>query len=280
MYFENETLKTISQNIERAYSIVEIEALQSEIKFIKKGFVDINLEYEAKEAWILETILKIRLYYINAYELLRKKEYEKAWNSYDRSDINISFLVKHFDFSENQFDLDFISKQIPKFQKLFPYFLFMSREAIVKKKICSICGAEVSLRKKCGHVVGEIYAGEMCSLRLKDIEIKCMSFVENPFDKYTMIKMADMEYDYRNLEMLLEYLKDPFEKWDLEIELLTKPEYVKISRNDLCPCNSGIKYKNCCSITGKDKFEHYQLLFPNLKAGFLKPMEIVGTWKK
>lgn len=280
MNFKNKDLNKIEEKITKTVVLTTIEAMQEQLKVLKKKFVESNLEYEAKQAWILETILKIRWYYISAYDLLRQKEYEKAWNSFDRSDINISYLVKHFDFSENQFELDFISKQISKFQKLFPYFLFISREAIVKKKICGICGAETSLRKKCGHVVGEIYAGEMCSSWLKDVEIMRISFVENPFDKYTMIKMADMEYDYRNLEMLLEYLKDPFEKWDLEIELLTKPEYVKTSRNDLCPCNSGIKYKNCCSITGKDKFEHYKLLFPNLKAGFLKPMEIVGTWKK
>lgn len=28
-------------------------------------------------------------------------------------------------------------------------------------------------------------------------------------------------------------------------------EYNKIGRNDLCPCGSGKKYKNCCLNTGK-----------------------------
>jgi hypothetical protein len=29
-------------------------------------------------------------------------------------------------------------------------------------------------------------------------------------------------------------------------ELIEKNRSVKIGRNDLCPCGSGIKYKNCC----------------------------------
>ena len=32
-------------------------------------------------------------------------------------------------------------------------------------------------------------------------------------------------------------------------------EYPKISRNDLCPCGSGKKYKNCCLDSGK--YEKY-----------------------
>lgn len=280
MYLKNGTLKTISQNIERAYSIVEIEALQSEIKSIKKGFVDKNLEYEAKEAWILETILKIRLYYITAYELLKQKEYEKAWNSYDRSDINISFLVKHFDFSENQFDLDFISKQIPKFQKLFPYFLFTSRESIVKKEVCSICEAEIGIRKKCHHKVGEIYKGEMCCRRVVDFEFLGVSFVENPFDKYTFIKPVDKEYNYRILETLMETLSSPFEKWDYKIIKEKLQQYKKISKYNKCPCGSGRNYINCCQLSGKDMFDHYQITFLERKDGLIKPMEIVGTWKK
>lgn len=28
-------------------------------------------------------------------------------------------------------------------------------------------------------------------------------------------------------------------------------EHKKIGRNDLCPCGSGLKYKNCCLKTGK-----------------------------
>ena len=156
----------------------------------------------------------------------------------------------------------------------------MSREAIVKRKTCSICGAEVGLRKKCGHKVGEIYAGEMCSLRLEDVKIMGFSFVENPFDKYTMIKMADLDYDYSILEMLMETLASPFEKWDYEIIKEKLPQYKKITKYNLCPCGSGKKYVDCCQLTGKDMFDHYHITFLERKDGLIKPLKMVGTWKK
>ena len=33
-------------------------------------------------------------------------------------------------------------------------------------------------------------------------------------------------------------------------------EYVKIGRNDKCPCGSGKKYKNCCLSTGQYEKNH------------------------
>lgn len=44
-------------------------------------------------------------------------------------------------------------------------------------------------------------------------------------------------------------------------------EYEKIGRNDLCPCGSGKKYKNCCLSTGK--FEHHHQL-TNIEAAEVK----------
>jgi len=35
-------------------------------------------------------------------------------------------------------------------------------------------------------------------------------------------------------------------------------EYKKIGRNDLCPCGSGKKYKNCCMDSGKYETTHYE----------------------
>jgi len=32
----------------------------------------------------------------------------------------------------------------------------------------------------------------------------------------------------------------------------------KIGRNDLCPCGSGKKYKNCCMDSGKYETTHYE----------------------
>lgn len=44
-------------------------------------------------------------------------------------------------------------------------------------------------------------------------------------------------------------------------------EYEKISRNDLCPCGSGKKYKKCCLDSGKFE-QHHQLT--NIEAAEVK----------
>ena len=38
-------------------------------------------------------------------------------------------------------------------------------------------------------------------------------------------------------------------KDDTSVRMPVKRESKKIQRNDLCPCGSGLKYKNCCGKT-------------------------------
>lgn len=65
--------------------------------------------------------------------------------------------------------------------------MFMSRESIIKKSKCSICGQEHSLSKSCGHKIGEIYNGEMCLKEVVDMEFLAMALVTNPVDRFTVI---------------------------------------------------------------------------------------------
>ncbi len=243
------------------------------IEAIKEDNQDI-----AKKIWILETICSINNGYMDAFQGLYSKNYFQAWNTFNQIDIKISFLVKHFDITSNDFQIQLISDQVHKFQELFPYVHFFSREAIVKKRICSICKQERSIWENCQHVVGDIYNGELCGSEVMDLEVIGFVIVENPFDKYAVLMPAkeEMEYNYKGLEMLMSELNDPFEKWDISTVLETKPEYKNIGRNDICPCNSNQKYKNCCLKSGKDKFPHKRILF-NRKISN-KPLEIVNTW--
>ncbi|MDU5082828.1 SEC-C metal-binding domain-containing protein [uncultured Tissierella sp.] len=247
---------------------------------LKKDAVSNNNQDSAKEIWCLEQIASIKNLYIKMYDNLLEKKHFDAWHNLERIEIKIVYLRRHFNYSGNKYNLEFIEEYSEKFQKLFPYFIFMSRESIIKKSECSICGKPISIRKPCGHKVGDIYNGEMCLRKVVDMEFLAMALVENPVDKYTVLFPEGKEYDYSILDNLMQYLKTPFDKWDLEIIKEIKPEYKGIGRNDKCPCKSGSKYKKCCLRSGGDLMDHHKILLYDQPEKEIIPNFITSTWKE
>jgi hypothetical protein len=151
-----------------------------------------------------------------------------------------------------------------KYQELFPYDFFFSRESIESDFTCSICGAKFGLRRNnCSHEVGEIYNGEMCCRIINKVELLGISIVRKPFDKYTILHAEGVEYNYYLLEKLMEYLDNPFETWDTisrSLSGITKndPLYRNLGRNDKCPCGSEKKFKKCCMVEKKEGSKHYK----------------------
>lgn len=247
----------------------------------KKIEVEKDNQVKAKEIWCLEQVYKIINHYLVAFSQLKNGEFFEAWLSFDRADIEFSFLRRHFDYTGNKYNLEFIEKNIQQFQKLFPYQYFMSRESITKKERCSICGEIVKLRKPCGHIVGEIYNGEQCCRIIEEAEFLGVAIVKNPFDKYTVLFPEDREYNYYMLEQLISYLRHPFEKWELKVEKEIKKEYSHLGRNDKCICGSGEKFKNCCLKTGESLYDHHRILLFDRAHDNVKPINKVqiNTWK-
>lgn len=254
----------------------EIPEILSKLKKIE---IDNNNEEAAKQIWCVEQVYHVINLYLSGYKYLEQKKHFDAWQELDRADIGLSLLRKHLDYNDNIYNLLFVEKTIYQLQKLFPYRHFTSREAVIKKRVCSVCGSEITLRNSCGHKPGEIYNGESCYRIIKDIDLLAISIVTNPFDKYTVLFPQDLEYNYGMLEQLMEHWKSPFEKWELHIVRETKEEYKSVSRNDRCPCGSGKKYKKCCLLSENDKFDHYRMLFSGKPTSFNTPITMVGTWK-
>ncbi|MCJ7968104.1 MAG: hypothetical protein MUW51_03105 [Lactococcus lactis] len=142
----------------------------------------------------------------------------------------------------------FIEEYSRKFQKLFPYKHFMSRESIIKKQSCSVCGTEITIRKKCKHTVGELYMGEMCVRVVSELQFLAFALVRDPFDKYSVIFPQDLEYNYGILEELLNRLETPYEKWDLTVTKRIGERFINARRNDLCPCGSEKNIKTAAKI--------------------------------
>jgi len=249
------------------------------LKKLKEDAILIADEVRANEIWCLEQIYKIKKDYIDTYYKLKNKKYFDAWKTLERVDIELSFLRDNFDYSNNEYHLGFIEKTIREYEKLFPYQFFMSRETIVKKEQCTICGKINTIRNRCAHKVGKVYMGELCSRNIIEFEWIGMAIVQNPFDKYTVLFPQELEYDYFMLETTMPSLLTPYDRWYVDIIKEKNPKYNHVGRNDTCPCGSRKKYKKCCKDTEQEYTKHHRVTLidnPNVK-----PIPLIwgSTWK-
>lgn len=249
--------------------------IKKEILRLKSLAISSGDEPKANELWCYETIFDVQHEYCNAYANMqnalklsdeldrdgfdspKSKAYEAAWNELDRSDMRISELERNFcipDSVMDDFYINEIKADIQKLFPLFPYRLFMSREAIIKREECSICGKTISARFPCGHKVGKIYMGKMCCRNVVEMEFLGSSIVTKPFDKYAILKCEGKKFDFGLLDYIVPMIK-PYMEWEYEIEKRLLPEYKKIGRNMMCPCGSGKKFK--CCVRDNEK-AHYQ----------------------
>ena len=254
-------INSIEELLKQNY--VDFNNIENNLKQLKKSAVESDDQKEAKHIWCLEQILKVKKLFINSFNSMKNNDFEIAWYDLDRCDIELSFLKSHFNYTNNEFNLLFIENEIPKYQELFPYDLFSSRETIDSNFSCSICGGLQGIRNTCHHKIGEIYDGEMCYRIVGKMEPLGIAIVKTPFDKYTILKIKDIEYNYFLRESLMKCLNNPFEKWGYDIEVrqwdYKKTDlYKHVGRNDMCPCGSNLKFKKCCLKT-HNPMNHYKI---------------------
>ncbi|HHT03505.1 MAG TPA: zinc chelation protein SecC [Bacteroidales bacterium] len=249
-----------------------LEQFDSELQKIKEEYVKDDNQEVAKQIWIYQTIIEIHKLIINAFNLLKAKDYYNGWCQLERIEITIGSLKKHFLYDKEQYKLWHIEKSVKNLQVIFPYRLFGSSELLKKKKKCSVCDKEISIRSNCGHIVGEIYNGEMCHRIVTDVEVLGMALVENPGNKFSVMFMSDEktgeqidQYNYDTVDYLFEHIENPYEFWDLEVSqrIGAKEDYGNVGRNEPCVCGSGKKFKKCCGLNIGKKYPHYEFIVRN-----------------
>lgn len=240
---------------ERDTTSQRVSEVNESLKRIKDGFVGENNQREAKIIWCFEQILKIQDAYLKAYQQMKQEDFYEAWCTLEQCESELGSLTPHFSISDDAYFLSFINKHIKQYASLFPYKVFMSPEILHIATDCNICGKKVSIRKPCGHEVGEIYNGEMCIRIVTKMEFLGMSFVESPLQKYSVPFMTDEKtgktvdhYNYALVSYLIKRLQSPFDSWDVHWTKKRHPhsKFKNVGRNDKCPCGSEKKYKNCC----------------------------------
>jgi len=222
---------------------------------LKQRAVEQKDQDSAKEIWCLEQILEVQDTYLDAYKALKSGEYYNGWRSLERTDIEYTFLFRHFKEHDNKYWIEFINKHTTQYQSLFPYKAFVSPEYLKKEVKCSICDQVINIRNHCGHRVGEIYNGEMCTRLITKVKLLGGSIVTSPLQKYSVCFPTDPKtgqrvdhYNYSYVKFVIDRLQSPFDNWDIHWTKKRHPHsrYSHIGRNDKCPCESGRKYKDCC----------------------------------
>ena len=264
-----EEIKSSLRNLKNSKDFEKVlNTLESEIVKNKKIAVDENNQELAKEYWIIQQILEANKYYINSFENIKKSEYYKGWCNLEKAELRIHFVSSHYEITSNEFNINFIDDQIKKYQSIFPYKVFFSTELLEKKIQCSICDAIITPRKRCEHIQGEIYNGEMCCRRITDGEFLGLAVVENSVAFRTSEKGEQEDhYDYSLLKYLIPRLKSPFEFWNVELSKRRHPHsnFNFLGRNDKCPCGSGKKYKKCCLPESGVLMPHAEFILENMK---------------
>lgn len=253
--------------------IIVIQVTNS-LDSLKREAVQSGNQDVAKYIWCLETILTIQRQYVEAFQGMQTGQFYSAWGLLERVEIEIDALISHFDWNKNKnrYQLDFIDKHTLKYQSLYPYKYFISPAMLIKEACCSICGQRITLHSDCGHRIGEIYDGEMCAREITKADVLEMSIVTQPVQKYSVLFISDPktgetvdQYNYSLVKYAARGTRSPFDRWDVEFTTILRPhsEFKDVGRNDLCPCQSGEKYKRCC--LGKEGVEtpHANFYFSN-----------------
>lgn len=244
-----EYLKSFKFN---TYDTKKYLKVKGQLENFKKFYVGANDAENAKFIWCLEAVAFIQKHYIKVFKLLKKEQFQKAWDCLFDIETAIKALKPHFYKYFNEYYLDVIEDKVKKYQSLYPYKMFMSIGIIVEEQKCSICGQVRTLRTPCEHKVGEIYNGEYCNrITTKIKKFDHVSFVKNPKDKRCILTELDgkpIDYDYSLIKELLRFVDKPLEHWDIKWSKIRHPHelFKNIKPNDECPCGSEKTYQDCC----------------------------------
>lgn len=244
-------------------------------------------EDHANAWWCAATYACALGHYLDAFDHMRERAFYEGWCALERAEIELHFLFRHEVRVGRRLPAVWLDEMIELWQSLFPYRVFFSPAYLIRTRKCGICGEPMLLAGGgCGHRLGQLYGGKMCTSIVTDAEILEVSVVPNPAQKYSVAFLTDEsgqrrdQHDYTLVEYVVERLPGPFADWDVEV---TRRKY-DVGRfsdrtaGDPCPCSSGRPFEQCCLSSGAVELDHYDIAF-----GF--PVEdtvddlLVGTTK-
>ena len=233
----------------------EVESTLAALADAKRIAAEKGDESQANQLWRDIQALRILSTYVTAINNIKQQKYRDAWCELEQCEINCKFLGgnSNKEFYKNS-GAEFVEKHVSKWQSLYPYCVFASPAMVVGYYTCGICNHKIRPRSRCQHIKGCIYNGELCTHQAHDLEIREISIVTNPVQKYSVVH-NDETLDFSLLEYLCSHISSPFAEWEAHwtTKKFPKARFHSVSEDHKCPCQSGKNFGQCCS--GKVEIE-------------------------
>ena len=271
--FLNEKIKSLwtaqEKEIKEYYNAIEVFDFENAINagnIIKSGFKSNEKESVLNDCYFFKTILCILTEYASYWEHINQNAYSKSWDILQNTQDYLRIINKFTKANSAKF-FGFFENQLTYLEKIYPYNLFSSIEAVYGKVECSICGKNMD-SFECPHIRGELYYGKVAIGIVKEIKHLCaVALVPDPCDKRCVIKYPESSPAFgtvRYLSMLVTEKKlNPLRFSHVEFSKIVIPKH-KINntgRNELCPCGSGKKYKRCCLGKELIQKDHVDIIY-------------------
>ena len=244
---------------------------------IKKDFVVQSNQLGAKASWCLEIVGHCQDNFVSAFLSINAEEFREAWDLLSNCEDAVQSLDRHFIEDQDEFGIQHIRAHTTQLQELFNLKWGVSPGILFEEVHCSVCGVVRRLREDCEHINGEIYNGEICHSVVTKASLLHISLVDNPAQKYSVI-WPDDDIQFMILKYLAEELSSPWDPrcYRKEIRRRYHPVFRNAVHDDLCPCNSKLKYKHCCLKKETiPEFPHYQFMFPDSARGQIPILKVI-----
>lgn len=232
------------------------------VKVQKTTAVGDGDQLAAKAFWCIETIGRAQDRFTAGFLAAKNDDFYTFWCDLERVEVALHALERHYPSDAGDFGLLHLRVHVPRFQELFPYRQFFSPGMIVRRFECSVCHEQMKLRGGCNHFVGEIYDGEMCHRILDDIQVREVSIVDIPVQKYSVLFGPDIAYEYGPVRYVVLGLSSLWNAWQCQIKDIEEaPErFPGTDPSSNCPCDSGKPYHECCQDKPRIR-RHHEVLF-------------------
>lgn len=211
--------------------------------------------------WSVETYAGAVGLYLTAFDHLQRKRYYKGWCDLERAEIALGVIAQNEGPPAILKDAKDLAEAISRLQSLFPYKVFASPGFIYEDWACSICGLKSTPIDPCGHFVGKVYEGKLCTHRITRVKLLEVSLVRDPVQKYSVMTPEDHEHDFSMVEYLIDRMDGPFHRWHGEWSYRRHPHqrFTQHPADGPCPCETGLRYNECCLPESGVRVRHFAM---------------------
>jgi hypothetical protein len=256
----------------------------SDSQELKNDAIQNGTDLEANRAWFLTETASCWRRYLSVFNKMRAMDYYNSWCDLERLEISLMWLTKNLFEDPDRLGLQFLVRQVAGFQSLFPYGIFFSPEIIVGHEVCSICGTKINPWRVCQHEIGRVYRGRLCYREARDVTLVSISAVRNPVQKYSVGFTTDGngetvdQHDYSAVRFVTDRLRSALDGFETRWTKAYHPHelFRQVSDFDLCPCESGESYGECCRKLPGVLRRHLAIDFEKEPSSELPSFELMG----